>query len=59
MVAATSVAALAEFSKEADLPSIDLCLRLHVLLRPLHLDDEDRVALVVPPSTRVDVDVVD
>ena len=53
------MAALAEFSKEADLLSVDFCLRLRVLLRPLHLDDEDQVALAVPPSAQVEVDVVD
>ena len=45
----TRVAALAECAKEADLPSVDLCLRLRALLHPLHLDDEDRVALAVLP----------
>ena len=53
------MAALAECVKEADLPSVNLCLRLCVLLCPLHLDNEDRVALAVPPSSRVDIDVVD
>jgi hypothetical protein len=56
--AVTRVAALAECTKEADLTSVDLCLCLCTLLCPLHLDDEDRVALAVPPSFRVDVDVV-
>ena len=57
--AVTRVAALAERAKEADLPSVNLCLRLRTLLRPLHLDDEDRVALSVLPSFRVDDDVLD
>ena len=57
-VASTPVAALAEGTKEADLPSVDLCLRLRALLRPHHLDDEDQVTLAVLPSFRVDVDVV-
>ena len=55
----TRVAALAECAKEADLTRVDLCLRLRALLRPLHLDDEDRVALAVLPSFRVDDDVLD
>ena len=55
----TRVAALAECAEEADLTRVDLCLRLRVLLRPLHLDDEDRVALAVLPSFRVDDDVLD
>ena len=50
----TRVAALAECAEEADLTRVDLCLRLRVLLRPLHLDDEDRVALAVLPSFQVD-----
>ena len=57
--AVTRVAALAECAKEADLPSVNLCLRRRMLLRPLHLEDEDRVALAVLPFTRVDDDVVD
>ena len=52
--AATRVAALAECAKEADLPSVDLCLRRRMLLHPLHLDDEDRVTLAVLPSFRDD-----
>ncbi len=47
--AVTCVAALAECAKEADLPRVDLCLRLRMLLRLLHLDDEDRVILAVLP----------
>jgi hypothetical protein len=58
-VAAAPVAALAECAKEADLPSINHCLHLHALLCLLHLDNEDGVALAVPPSTRVNVYVVD
>ena len=57
--AVTRVAALAECTKEADLPSVDRCLCRRPLLRPLHLADEDRVALAVPPSPQGDVDVVD
>jgi hypothetical protein len=56
--AATRIAALANCAKEADLPSVDLCLRCRTLLRPLHLDDEDRVTLAVLPSFRDDDDVV-
>jgi len=58
-VAAAPVAALAECTKEADLLSVEICLCLHELLCLLHLDDEDGVALAVPPSACVDVDVVD
>ncbi len=57
-VAAAPVAALAECTKKADLPSVDHCLHLRGLLCLLHLDNEDRVALAVPPSTRIDVYVV-
>ena len=56
---ATRVAALAECAKEADLTSVNLCLCCRTLLRPLHLDDEDRVPLAVPPFFRVDLGVVD
>ena len=51
--AVTRIAALAECAKEADLTRVNLCLRLRALLRPLHLDDEDRVALAVLPSFRL------
>ena len=57
-VAAAPVAALAECAKEADMPSVDHCLRLCALLLLLHLDDEDGVALAVPLSALVDVYVV-
>ena len=48
--AATPVVALAECAKEADLPSVDLCLRLRVLLCLLHLDNDARGTLLVLPS---------
>ena len=57
-VAAAPVAAPAEDAEEADLPGIKLCLRRRALLGLLHLDDADRVALVVPSSFLIDDDIV-
>jgi hypothetical protein len=58
-VATAPVAALAECAKGADLSSIDHYLRLCVLLLLLHFENEDGVALAVPPSARIDIYVVD
>ena len=55
----TRIAILAECAKEADLTRVDLCLCLRALLRSLHLDDENQVALAVLLSFRVDNDVLD
>jgi hypothetical protein len=57
-VSTAPVAALAEYAKEADPPSVDHCLCLRALLCLLHLDNEDGVALAVPPSAHVDYYVV-
>ena len=52
------VAALAEDVVEADLRGVDLCLRRHALPGLLHLDDADRVALVVLLSFLINDDIV-
>ncbi len=57
-VAAAPVAALAEDAVEADLPGIDLCLRRRAHPGLLHLDDADRVALVVLLSFLINDDIV-
>jgi hypothetical protein len=55
-VAAAPVAALAEGTEEADFPGVNHCLRLCMLLRLLHLDDADGVALAVPSFVVVNID---
>ena len=57
-VAAAPVAALAEGTKEADFPGVNLCLRRRTLLGLLHLDDADGVALAVPSFVVVNNDIV-
>lgn len=60
IVAAAHVAALALCVKEVDLPNVNLCLHRRALFCILRLDDEDGVALAlaVPPSAHVHIDVV-
>jgi hypothetical protein len=52
------VAALAEGTKEADFPGVNLCLRRRTLFGLLHLDDADGVALAVPSFVVVNNDIV-
>ncbi len=40
---------LGELTKKVNLPGIDFCRRRRALLRLLHPDDQDGVALSVPP----------